>query len=593
MPNDNFYNKWLTPQQPQSVPSTGTDARGDIEEVTQRIENAGIDITADYGDWVKLGFALSEELGEHGRPIYHRLSRFYPGYKYEECDKQYDHCLRSKGSGVTIRSFFQLAKEHGVSVSVPSIPSQASLPSRASSGETQENHHDGSDGNDGNDGKIQMPTFYAKVKGRLPHFLETIAHVNDSDADADMLILGSLAVISACLPNISGIYAKLKIYPNIYLFVTARAGSGKGRLCLCKNLVDPIHEELRTLSNQEEEKYRQEREAYKCQKKGDCIPEPTPPPIRLLFLPANSSSTAIYQALNENNEQGLMFETEGDTLASTFGQDFGDFSDGLRKAFHHESITYLRRSQREYVNVKRPRLSTVLSGTPQQVVNLMSSVENGLFSRFLFYYVEKKTEWIDVFDEGSGEPLDEYFDALGQKYLAYYHNLQEIAPVKFTFTPEQQIAFNSHFAMLQAEYEDLFGEDTIPSVRRLATSTFRIAMILSTLRIMEDGDTSSPRICQQADYETAMSISEVLQQHMLRVIKELPASTSKLNVGQAKEPLLLKTFWDTLPDEFDAKQFKSIAQTIGLSIPTAERYIRAWNGTRIEKISRGQYRKKS
>ena len=245
----NFYNKWLKPQQPQSVPSAGTDARGDIEEVAQRIEAAGIDITTDYGDWVKLGFALSEELGEQGRSIYHRLSRFYPEYKYEKCDKQYNHCLRSKGSGVTIRSFFQLAKEHGVSVSVPSISSQASLPSRASSGEPQENLHDGSDGNDGNDGKIQMPTFYAKVKGRLPHFLETIAQVNDSDADADMLILGSLAVISACLPNISGIYAKLKIYPNLYLFVTARAGSGKGRLCLRKTLVDPIHEELRTLSN--------------------------------------------------------------------------------------------------------------------------------------------------------------------------------------------------------------------------------------------------------------------------------------------------------------------------------------------------------
>jgi hypothetical protein len=105
--------------------------------------------------------------------------------------------------------------------------------------------------------------------------------------------------------------------------------------------VEPIHDELRAQAEIEEEKYRQEKEAYKRQKRGDGIPEPTPPPIRLLFLPANSSSTAIYQALNENGEQGLMFETEGDTLASTFGQDFGDFSDGLRKAFHHESITYI------------------------------------------------------------------------------------------------------------------------------------------------------------------------------------------------------------------------------------------------------------
>lgn len=97
---------------------------------------------------------------------------------------------------------------------------------------------------------------------------------------------------------------------------------------------------------------------------------------------------------------------------------------------------------------------------------------------------------------------------------------------------------------------------------------------------------------QDTDEILALKVNED-QQHMLRVIKELPASTSKLNVSQAKEPFLLKTFWDTLPDEFDAKQFKSIAQTIGLSIPTAERYIRGWHGTRIEKISRGQYRKKS
>lgn len=85
-----------------------------------------------------------------------------------------------------------------------------------------------------------------------------------------------------------------------------------------------------------------------------------------------------------------MFETEGDILASTFGQDFGDVSDGLRKAFHHESISYLRRSQREHINIKKPRLSTVISGTLYQVVNLMSSVENGLFSRFLFYDLDKK-----------------------------------------------------------------------------------------------------------------------------------------------------------------------------------------------------------
>ena len=603
MPSDSFYDKWLEQEpkpdpRPRKAQQTGITPSDDVETVTRRIEAAGIDITADYGNWVNLGFALTEEFGENGRDYFHRLSRFYPDYDEADCDRQYDKCLRSRGTGVTIRTFFQLAKDHGISVSVPSLPSQPSIPSQATPPEDMPDFSevtpDANDGNDGSDGneRLMMPTFYPAVKGNLPLFLERIAAVSDSDADADMLILGSLAAISACLPNISGIYAKRLVYPNMYLFVTARAGTGKGRLYLCKSIVEPIHDELRALADAEEEKYRLEKEAYKRQKRGDGIPEPTPPPIRLLFLPANSSSTAIYQALYENNEQGLMFETEGDTLASTFGQDFGDFSDGLRKAFHHEAISYLRRAQREYVNIKKPRLSTVLSGTPQQVVNLMDSVENGLFSRFLFYYLDKKMEWIDVFDGDDEEPLEETFAKLGQEFQAFYHTLQEQAPIKFEMTPEQAMHFNSHFAMLQADYQGLFGDDTVASVRRLAISTFRIAMILSALRIKEDGVLDSPRVCEDRDYQTAMTISQVLQQHMLRVIKELPSSTSNVASGQAKEPLLLQAFWDALPEEFEAKDFKEIGLKVGLSIPTAERYVRQWCNSRLDKVSRGRYRKR-
>lgn len=152
--------------------------------------------------------------------------------------------------------------------------------------------------------------------------------------------------------------------------------------------------------------------------------------------------------------------------------------------------------------------------------------------------------------------------------------------------------FNKHFDQVQTEYYAIFGDDTIASVRRLAVSTFRIAMILTALRMMEGCDFSTLRYVQNDDYTTAMTISFVLQQHMLRVISELPKKTTpRTPIGQAKEPLLLQTFWDNLPDEFEAKDFEEIASSIGLTIPTAERYIRAWTGTRLEKVVRGKYRK--
>lgn len=80
----------------------------DVEHIVREIEQRAIDITPNYKDWVELGFALVDGLGENGREYYHRISRFYPNYQREETDKQYTHCLQSKGQGITIRSFFIL-----------------------------------------------------------------------------------------------------------------------------------------------------------------------------------------------------------------------------------------------------------------------------------------------------------------------------------------------------------------------------------------------------------------------------------------------------------------------------------------------------
>ncbi|MDR1346193.1 MAG: DUF3987 domain-containing protein [Bacteroidales bacterium] len=63
---------------------------------------------------------------------------------------------------------------------------------------------------------------------------------------------------------------------------------------------------------------------------------------------------------------GLIFETEGDTLAQTFKSEHGNYSDDLRKAFHHETISYNCRKDREFVELQTPRLSALLSGTPSK-----------------------------------------------------------------------------------------------------------------------------------------------------------------------------------------------------------------------------------
>lgn len=56
----------------------------DVECVVREIEQRAIDIASSYKDWVELGFALVDGLGENGREYYHRISRFYPAYKREK-----------------------------------------------------------------------------------------------------------------------------------------------------------------------------------------------------------------------------------------------------------------------------------------------------------------------------------------------------------------------------------------------------------------------------------------------------------------------------------------------------------------------------
>jgi hypothetical protein len=51
-----------------------------------------------------------------------------------------------------------------------------------------------------------MPTFSQDLKGKLPKILDEVACNANSDEDADLLILGSVVALSACLPHLSGVY---------------------------------------------------------------------------------------------------------------------------------------------------------------------------------------------------------------------------------------------------------------------------------------------------------------------------------------------------------------------------------------------------
>ena len=572
-----------------SAPPLGGGSQGsDIETITQRIESTSVDIAPNYADWRDLGFALADELGESGRSYYHRLSRFYQDYNSTEADKQFDACLKAHGHGVSIKTFYHLAKAAGVNVGIPKI--KESKPN--SKVEDKAEVEDMSDEelfpsiNGEGSGVRCLP---AEIFDQLPDLLRRITVKGTSPEDKDILLLGSLVSMSSCLPNIYGVYAEREVFANLFLFVTAQASAGKGRLTLCRKLVEPIHKALREQNRAEFEIYQRELTEYAAAK-GDKVnmEKPQEPTLKMLVIPANNSATGLFQILNDNKGKGLIFETEGDTLAQTFKSEHGNYSDGFRKAFHHETITYNRRKDREFVEIDMPRLSALLSGTPRQVSTLIPNAENGLFSRFIFYFMNIRYEWKDVFAGESGQTLDHYFDHLGDQFHELYKCLQsQVKPMRFCLTVSQQKQFNSYFEQTQIQYIELCGEDYIGTVRRLGLITFRIAMILTALRIMDNGELRSPLVCSDTDFNIAMEIVKVLVQHAAHVFQQLPTDTAaKVQPNQKQQ------FLNMLPVEFDRQTYLSVADKLKIPAKTAEKQIARFAKTGlINHYAQNQYRK--
>ena len=517
----------------------------DIEQLIAQIESHQIDITGDYSTWRNLGFALSDEMGETGRDAFHRISKFHAEYNANECDQQFDACLKSKGSGVTISTLFHHAKDHGVLINKTINDNKIPEPAEG------------------------MPNVPDTIFPLLPDFLQRVVEVATSKEERDILLLGTVTTISSCLPKVFGIYDGKRAYPNLFLFVTAQASAGKGRLEYCKQIVRLVHKKLRERAVDLKQQYEMEMVEYNTKKgKEDGVEKPAQPQEKMLFIPANNSTTGVFQLLSDNDGKGLIFETEGDTLAQAFKSDYGNYSDGFRKAFHHETISYYRRTDREYVDIEKPRLSALLSGTPKQVSSLIPGAENGLFSRFMFYFMNVHPVWKDVFAENSTLGLDNHFDELSKEYFALYTFLEEQEEVHFQLTAHQKLKFNQFFSEIQSKYLGLMGNDYMATVRRLGLIAFRISMIFSVLRIIDSKTYKKELLCNDVDFENAIEMVKVLIQHSSKVFSELPDERLSSDRSTRKTK-----FFEALPAEFNRQGYLEVARSLSIPDRTVERYV--------------------
>ncbi len=589
-----------------------------IRTVANRIVEMNIDITEGYDNWRNIAFGISLEMGEAGRSIFHDISRFYAGYKYEECDKLYSNCIKrlhdeNNHSGVTIGSFFSYAKKGGIDIKV--APSHdniagngnfASLANPAKGANSANyaiapNTSTAINGTTAEAGvehevaeAIPLPTFCDKVTGTLPLIFKDISSLGKTLTEKDMLLLASITILSGAFPEAYAIYDSSKVYANLFTFLVANAASGKGRTTSCLKLISLIEQEVREANKQEVDDYQQELADIRAMgRKASGMPLPKEPPYRSLIIPANCSSTAIYQALHDNHDQGITFETEADSLANTLKSDYGNFSDGLRKGFHHEDITYRRRKENEHVEIHNPKWTVYLTGTPGQVTNLIPSAENGLFSRFLFMKVDIPAKWHNVFSK-SNRTIDEEMEAIGKRVYDIHLILKKKqGGIEFKLTEEQEDKFNDFFNKLVEEYKDMLGRDFVANIYRMGLSAYRIAMILSITRL--EGTTSLPEciICKDEDLECALIIADTLMQHAARIFSTLLPSKEGDDVMGIKLSPKSEKLFAALPASFNRQMVLAAAQKLGIAKRTAEKYVGEYVSryNLCKRVDNGKYEK--
>ena len=429
----------------------------------------------------------------------------------------------------------------------------------------------------------KSPMIPDEVYDNLPGTLKESCEVF-SGRERDVYLTSALSVISGGLSNVQGLYSQNIVYPNLYSFIMAPAASGKGSMNYAQSLGDCYQSILETKNLEAKANYQKDLEVYNFKKRNAkneeairSLEKPEEPKFKTFFIPGNTSSAMIYKHLQFNEGSGCISETETDTLTNALKQEWGGFSDVLRKAFHHETISLSRRTDLEYSKIDEPKFSLSITGTPDQIKSILSSTQNGLASRFMFYSFNTPPKWRTTYTQNISQSKQNQF-------LKFTHDLcdkfSSQSSRQFNLTQSQgEKLDNTYKEILEEKYQSYLG-DSGSLVLRLGLITYKIAMVLSAVR------TDEPKMeCEDRDFETAMELTKVYLVHGLNVFE-------KINNRENKLPLNEERWMNKLPKEFTTGEAISIAKKLGIKERTVYKKLRDYldNGL-LKKVETGVYRK--
>lgn len=412
----------------------------------------------------------------------------------------------------------------------------------------------------------------------LPHFIKELTDEYEG-RERDMILLSTLGVLSNCFPNYYSEYDGRKVYSHLYIAILANAASGKGVINVTRKLLEPIHQYVK---DKKDNFFLQSEEDAVSKDKKDKS-STTNNSIEIKILPGNISSAEMHSYFNKSEHGMLIMESEADTVGSMLKNDWANYSDVLRKVFHNEPISISRSTDERFFEINNPKLSIVLSGTPNQLSPIISSVENGLFSRFIYYYFDEPQKFKNVFQKTSLD-INNHFERNGSVLLEVYKVLEN-GSIEFKLTDNQQEQFLEYFTGITELIQESDYNGLDANVKRLGIILLKILQILSICRRIDDINTSSDEIiCDDIDFNIGLLLVKELFEHTKNVFIN---NTKALIISEFDMSIL-----KNLSQEFSRQDAINIGKEMNISKRTIDDKLNQWCTKKIiNRVSQGKYKK--
>lgn len=178
----------------------------------------------------------------------------------------------------------------------------------------------------------------------------------------------------------------------------------------------------------------------------------------------------------------------------------------------------------------------------------------------MFYYFDSKPEWRNPLDQAG---LPQIAENLSHD-LVRIHRYCSSFPFEFQLSTAQEQRHCSTFTNWTEEYKRM-GDEEFSSIKRLGLIVFRIAMILTAVKRVDEDSKAENEECSDTDFDNAIKIAAALREHSKTLLDLLPEVV--------EIPTHMRLF-EQLPESFTTSMAYGIGWNLELKPRTVRKYLK-------------------